>query len=97
MPLEGFKSITIPEDLYVRLKKYYNQHKKDLRAEPGIRSFTAFTCFCMKQYLDLLRFKQPIHVLLVDDEQSMLNLAKEFLEQEEDFQVDTALSAEEAL
>ena len=39
-----------------------------------------------------------IRILLVDDEQLMLNLTKEFLEQqEEDFEVDTAISAEEAL
>ena len=39
-----------------------------------------------------------IHVLFVDDERLMLDLSKEFLEQqEEDFQVDTAISAEEAL
>ena len=39
-----------------------------------------------------------IRILYVDDERSLLDLTKEFLEQlEEDFRVDTALSAEEAL
>ncbi len=39
-----------------------------------------------------------IRVLFVDDERLLLDLSKEFLEQqEEDFQVDTAISAEEAL
>ena len=98
MPLKGFKSITIPETLYTQMKKYYKQHKKDLYAEQGIKSFTAFTCFCMKQHLNLLRYEQPIRVLLVDDEQPMLDLTKEFLEQEEEaFQVDTTLSAKDAL
>jgi len=39
-----------------------------------------------------------IRILYVDDERPLLDLTKEFLEQlEEDFRVDTALSAEEAL
>ena len=39
-----------------------------------------------------------IRVLFVDDERLLLDLSKEFLEQqEEDFRVDTAISAEEAL
>jgi len=98
MPLKGFKSITIPEDLYILLRKYYNQHKKNLSTEHDVRSFTAFAAFCMRRYLDLLRYKQPIHVLLVDDEPSLLDVTKEFLEQQgESFQVDTAPSAEEAL
>ena len=98
MPLKGFKSITIPEELYIQMKKYYRQHKEDLHAEQGIRSFTAFTCYCMKQYLNLLRYEQPIRILFVDDEQPMLDLTKEFLEQrEETFQVDTTLSARDAL
>ena len=38
-----------------------------------------------------------VHVLYVDDERFLLNLTKEFLEQqEEDFRVDTAISVEEA-
>ena len=96
MPVKGFKSITVPEDFYIQLQKYYMEHEEGLRAEHGVRSFSAFACFCAKQHLDQLRCEQPIRVLVVDDEQSMLYLMKGFLE-DEGLQVDTALSAKEAL
>jgi len=97
MPVKGFRSITVPKDFYIQIQEYYKEHKEDLRAERGIRSLSAFACYCMKHHLDQLRCEQPIRVLVVEDEQPMLYLTREFLEQEEDLQVDTALSAEEAL
>lgn len=97
MPVKGFKSITVPEDFYIQIQEYYKEYKEELREERGVRSFSAFACYCMKQHLDQLRGEQPIRVLVVEDEQPMLYLTRGFLEQEEDFRVDTALSAEEAL
>ena len=44
-----------------------------------------------------LNDKKPIRVLHVDDELGMLTLAKQLLEMESSFRVDTALSVEEAL
>ena len=40
---------------------------------------------------------ESVRVLIVDDEEGILEIAKEFLEEEGDFEVSTALSADEAL
>ncbi len=98
MPVKGFKSITVPENLYVQLQGYYERNRDELRAKYGIRSFTAFACYSMKSHLDHLKREQPIRVIMVDDEQPLLDLTKEFLEKlEERFQVDAVLSTKEAL
>jgi DNA-binding NtrC family response regulator len=44
-----------------------------------------------------LNEKKPMRVLHVDDEPGLLNIAKQCLEMQGPFQVDTASSAEEAL
>lgn len=41
MPKSGFKSITIPENVYDRLEADYQKQKMDLKFE-GINSFSAY-------------------------------------------------------
>lgn len=41
MPVKGYKSITVPDDIYDYFKKKWEERKTELRLK-GIRSFSAF-------------------------------------------------------
>jgi PAS domain S-box-containing protein len=71
------------------------RHKSPLSAE-GVATTEHTTVYSPQVLLDFGE-KKVVHVLLVDYEPSLLKVAKQLLENEGQFQVDTAASVEEAL
>ena len=48
---KGWTAISIPEEVHEKAKEYYEKHKEELKIRHGIRSFSAFVNFCLREYL----------------------------------------------
>ncbi|MEM2145541.1 MAG: hypothetical protein QW279_09280 [Candidatus Jordarchaeaceae archaeon] len=48
---DGWRPIVVPEEIYERVKKYYDENKEELRLKYGVRSLTGFLNFCIREYL----------------------------------------------
>ncbi len=53
MPKEGYKSVTIPDDVYDFFWKKWEQLKDEYRAKYGVRSFSGFVTKVMNDMLEL--------------------------------------------
>jgi hypothetical protein len=47
----GWRPIVVPEEIYERAKKYYEESKEELKLKSGIRSLTGFLNYCIREYL----------------------------------------------
>jgi len=52
--VEGWTTISIPEEIYEKAKKYYIKHQQELKVKHGVRSLTAFFNFCLREYFKKL-------------------------------------------
>ena len=50
MPRKGWTSVAIPNEVYMVAKKYYEEHKEQLKLVYGVRSFTSFITLCVREY-----------------------------------------------
>jgi len=48
---EGWSVISIPDEVYEKAKKYYEEHEEELKIKHGVRSLSAFLNFCIREYL----------------------------------------------
>ena len=48
---DGWRSLYVPEEVYKRAKKYYDEEKDELKLKNGVRSPTSFINFCIREYL----------------------------------------------
>jgi hypothetical protein len=47
----GRKHIIVPDEIYERARKYYDEHKEELRLKYGVRSPGSFLSFCLRECL----------------------------------------------
>jgi hypothetical protein len=59
MPKEGYKSITVPDDVYNYFWNKWQQSKEEYRAKHGIRSFSGFVTKFMNDMIELETQKEP--------------------------------------
>ena len=52
--VEGWKPVPLEAELYKVMKTYYEENKEDLKLTEGIRSVSAFICFCLREQLKKL-------------------------------------------
>ena len=48
---EGWRPVVVPVELYERAKEHYEENKEELKLKNGVRSFTGFVNFCIREYL----------------------------------------------
>ena len=48
---DGWRPIVVPDEIYDRAKKYYEENKEQLKLKYGVRSLTGFLNFCIREYL----------------------------------------------
>jgi hypothetical protein len=63
MPKEGYKSITVPDDVYDYFWNKWQQSKEEYRAKHGIRSFSGFVTKFMNDMIELELQKEPKSIL----------------------------------
>ena len=49
--VEGWKPVVIPDEIYEVAKQHYEEHKEALKLRNGVRSFTGFLNYCIREYL----------------------------------------------
>jgi len=54
MPVKGFKAVTVPEDFYSDIKRFYDEHRSELR-ERGVTSLQA--CLQLFVYQGIKQYK----------------------------------------
>jgi hypothetical protein len=52
MPREGYKSITVPDDVFNYFWKEWLKNQKELRTR-GVRSFSGFVTMLLREMLEL--------------------------------------------
>jgi len=45
---EGWKTVSIPQEVYDKAKKYYDKHEEELKLQYGVHSFSGFLNFCIR-------------------------------------------------
>jgi hypothetical protein len=63
MPKEGYKSITVPDDVYEYFWNKWQRSKDEYRAKYGIRSFSGFVTKFMNDMIELEIQKAPKPIL----------------------------------
>ena len=58
MPRNGWKTITVPEYVYNRFKKEYDEKKEEYHLKFGISSFSAFIAKLLSERLEKLERKE---------------------------------------
>jgi len=48
---DGWRPIVVPDEIYERARKYYDENKEELKLKNGVRSLTGFLNFCIREYL----------------------------------------------
>ena len=46
----GWRAVVVPVELYERAKEHYEENKEELKLKNGVRSFTGFVNFCIREY-----------------------------------------------
>lgn len=49
--VEGWKPVVIPTELYEKYREEYEKCKDAIKLREGVRSLTAYICYCLRQYL----------------------------------------------
>lgn len=49
--VDGWRPIVIPTEIYERARKHYDENRQELKLKYGIRSYTGFLNFCIREYL----------------------------------------------
>ncbi len=49
--VKGWKRVVIPEEIYQRMKAYYEEKEDDLKLTEGVRSLTGFINYCLREQL----------------------------------------------
>lgn len=49
--VEGWRPVVVPEEIYKRVKKYYEDNEGELKLKYGVRSVSGFLNFCIREYL----------------------------------------------
>jgi hypothetical protein len=49
--VKGWKRVVIPEEIYQRMKVYYEENEDDLKLTEGVRSLTGFINYCLRKQL----------------------------------------------
>jgi hypothetical protein len=47
----GRKHIIVPDEIYERARKYYDEHKEELKIKYKVRSPGSFLSFCLRECL----------------------------------------------
>ena len=75
MPKEGFKSITVAEEIYDRFQEVYYANRADL-AQRGVRSLSGYVSYMLKAAMDkdetFAKHKPKISLLMNEDDRVIL-------------------------
>jgi hypothetical protein len=49
--VKGWKSMVVPDEVFNRVKNYFEENREELKLKSGVRSLTGFMTYCIREYL----------------------------------------------